>query len=230
MLVGRQKNEKCTTSNNRWSGCKRSNMAIFYYILMEVIKMKMNEYVNSLKNANLRKINIGKSFGLKRNYFLEIINHDITKQVKAFNEMLEYYEPYTNDMEKILDIWEKMETVQYINCGQHNEDNWKHNKHLFVINGQTFEYRTGTGIEIKNNSYSLYKLLFDAVYCLLDEANTLSYYSNIDDFLEDMGYTENIKQMRKGEKIYRQIQENKENVLKIWNIKDIKNIREIIEL
>ena len=202
----------------------------------------MERYINNLHNVNLKKSNIVESFGnignLKRDCFLEIqtgFNMDIIKQIKAFNQVLEYYKPYILNTKELLDIFDKIEKVQYINAGTHEDeyDKWKYNKHLFIINNIIFEYKTALGINCNEKSkiyYNIYKLLFDAVYCLIDEANMLQYYSNIDDFLEEMGYSENIKQIRKGEQIYRQIGENKEKLLKIFSNEDIDNIREYIEL
>lgn len=193
--------------------------------------------MNELKNRSLKRVKIGESFGaiggLERSYFLEKptgFNSDLVPQVKALNQVLEYYEDYINDMKKILDIWDKMKTVVYINAGFHDEDGWKHNKHFVIINGISFEYKTGTGIKLKNNYYSLYKLIFDAICCVLDEANMADYYTNMDEFLCETGYTENIKQIRKGGSAYRHMQQNKEKALEIWSREDIKNIREYIEL
>ena len=202
----------------------------------------MERYINNLHDVNLKKSKIGESFenigNLKRDYFLEIstgFNMDITKQIKAFNQVLEYYKPYILNTKELLDIFDKIEKVQYINAGTHKDehDKWEYNKHLFIINNITFEYKTGVGINCNEKDkgyYNIYKLLFDAVYCLIDETNILQCYSNIDDFLEEMGYSENIKQIRKGEQIYRQIRENKEKLLKIFSNEDIDNIREYIEL
>lgn len=47
-----------------------------------------------------------------------------------------------------------------------------------------------------------------AFLCLLKEASICFDYCDVDDFLNDFGYTTDIKQIRKGEEIFRKIKEN----------------------
>lgn len=42
----------------------------------------------------------------------------------------------------------------------------------------------------------------DCLYCLLSDASCFNCFANVDDFLTEFGYTDNLQNVRKGEKVY----------------------------
>lgn len=188
---------------------------------------KMKEYTNELKNTYFERMHV---MDIKKMlYPVEMQNCEIV--IDSFKKVLSDYSDYIEDEEKVIELFSKIETLRYINVGMFTEDKWKFNKHIFVINGLNFEYKTGTGINTKSNksnSYNYYKLILDAIYCFLQDA---SYnYMSEDDFLEELGYTESIESFRKGQKAYRECKETYDKCNKIWGRNTIENLYDIINL
>lgn len=171
-------------------------------------------------------------------YYKKYDNHLTTLTVKNCQfgnnyspegaQLLNMIEQKADDIknaDKVLEIFSKIKSFSYYNNGQQSEDGWHYNLHLLVINGDAFTYKTGVGIPCENQ----YTILFDAVFCLLYEANIIQCYSE-DDFLEAFGYTENIKSFRNGINAYRQMDENSKKIKAIFGEDIITNIHDIIEL
>lgn len=190
--------------------------------------MKVREYENTLKSTIFKRMYVMEY----KNFLYPVEIQDCEKVVKSFNDVLEHYSDYITDIEKVVDLFRKIETLQYFNIGRFSENNWTYNEHRFVINGLSFEYRTGTGInctESKSGSFNYYKLILDAIYCLLTESNYAMNYTE-DDFLEELGYTESVETFRKGQKAYRECKETFEKCVKIWGKDTIKYIYDIMSL
>lgn len=150
--------------------------------------------------------------------------------VTSFENVLDYYEEYIQNRDKVIELFSKINSLHYTNVGQFTVDNWEHNKHIFVINGQVFEYSTGVGInctENKNNKmYNYYKLILNVIYTILSDAWYGLNYSE-DDFISELGYEENYK---KGIKAYSACRETAEKCIKIWGRETINNLYDIMHL
>jgi hypothetical protein len=166
----------------------------------------------------------------------------------SLEEIMDEYSEYITDKEKVVEIFKQIKNLNYINAGYVFYEEWKHKKHIFIINGETFEYKTGVGIDCQKNSNSFRKnngyvskefqkalnldftkLLFDAVYCFIQESNTALNYSE-NDFLEEFGYTESVKMYKEGIIAYNTMQINCKKALKIWDRDIIDNIFDIVQL
>lgn len=58
----------------------------------------------------------------------------------------------------------------------------------------SFDYQCNTDYEKPNKK--------NCLYCLLSDASYVNYYTSVDDFLTEFGYTDNLQNIRKGEKVY----------------------------
>ena len=183
---------------------------------------------NNLLNAYFHKMEIstlGKILCSNQFQKLETI-------VEGYNSFIEYFSQYILDMDKFEEILSKIESIRYIYVGELCENNWKYNSHILIINGINFEYKTGTGInckENKNNIYNYYKLFINVIWCILGDSADSQEYTE-DDFLDMLGYTENVKSYKEGLKAYQACKEQYEKCSKIWSRKQILDIRNIIEL
>lgn len=194
---------------------------------------KTQEYTNTLQNVTLIqfpncRLKNGKD--VKILYSRSIFDNE--NVYSTFQSVLKHYSEYIQNMEAMISIWNKMETVQYINLGMRKEDEWKYNEHLFIINGHKFEYKTGVGInckENKGNLYNYYKLIFNAMYCILQEANIAINYSE-EDFLQEFGYEENVKSYKKGKKVYADMKANAEKTIEVFGRDAVYNLYDIIQL
>lgn len=188
----------------------------------------MKEYENKLKSTIFKKMYVM----TEKDFLYPVEIQDCEKVVKSFNDVLENYSDYITDSEKVIDLFRKIETLQYINIGRFSENKWIYNEHRFIINGLSFEYRTGVGInctESKSGSFNYYKLILNAVYCFLIDANYAMNYTE-DDFLEELGYTESVEMFRKGQKAYNACKETFDKCVKIWGKDTVNNIYDIIQL
>lgn len=138
--------------------------------------------------------------------------------------VLDRYAEYINDIDKVHDIFKAIKTMSYTNGGRHVENLWNYNLHIFYINEQRFEYKTGVGIECK----SIIKLLFDAVYCILQDAYFGTWSE--DDFIINLGYDCDVKTYKKGLKAYKDCMEITKKCRKIWGDYLIYNLYDIISL
>lgn len=157
--------------------------------------------------------------------------------------VIKYYKEYIQDEDKVNEIFSKIHNLRYVNAGFIDYEEWKHNKHIFIINGETFEYKTGTGIDcnagmskngsksypVKKQKFDFTKLLFDAVYCFLQEAYDAETYHE-DDFCEEFGYTESVKQYKKGIAVYQEMKINAEKSKRIFGKELIVNLFDIMQL
>ena len=183
---------------------------------------------NNLLNAYFHKMEVsglGKILCSNQFQKLETIQ-------EGYNSFIEYFSQYILDMDKFKEILSKIESIRYIYVGELCENNWEYNAHILVINGINFEYRTGTGInckENKNNFYNYYKLFLNVITCIMEDAK-YSQELTEDEFVEELGYTEDVKSYKKGIKCYQGCKEQYEKCYKIWSRRQILDIRNIIEL
>ena len=183
---------------------------------------------NNLLNAYFHKMEVsGLGKILCSNQFQNVENIK-----EGYNSFIEYFSQYILDMDKFKEILSKIESIRYIYVGELTEDKWKYNAHILVINGINFEYRSGTGIncrENKNNIYNYYKLFINVIWCILGDSVDSQEYTE-DDFIDMFGYAEDAKSYKKGIKCYQACKEQYEKCSKIWSRKQILDIRNIIDL
>ena len=180
----------------------------------------LNAYFTKMEVSNLGKILCSHQF------------QNIEYIKEGYNTFMEDYSEYILNMEKFKELFSKIESIRYIYVGELCENNWKYNLHILVINGINFEYRTGTGInckENKNNFYNYYRIFTNVITCIIEDAK---YFQELteDEFVEELGYTENVKSYREGSKVYQACKEQYERCSKIWSRKQILDIRNIIDL
>lgn len=172
-------------------------------------------------------------FQTKYGNLLGRYNGNPDKEKEAFDSVLENYSEYINNKEKVIEIFQKIKTLQYINGGYIPEKEWAHNFHILIINGEKFEYKTGTGIDCqankKNNLYNYYKLFLDAIYCFLQDSWYALNYSE-DDFIAELGYEENVKSYKKGIAAYQSCKDSAQKCIAIWGRDTINNLFDIIQL
>lgn len=161
------------------------------------------------------------------------VNIDFERSQNDFNALLEYYDEYINDKDRFIsEIWEKIESVTYVNGGLIPDPEWEHNKHIFVINGEFFEYKTGIGIDCQQNKstrYNQYKLLLDCVYSVLTDSWYAINYTE-DDFVEELGYTDSVKSYKTGIQVYADTWASYRRAKEIWNKQTIASIYDIMQL
>ncbi len=151
--------------------------------------------------------------------------------------LYEYYKDYIDSEKKFYEIFSKLDTIKYINIGyfdnDENGEKWGHNRHLFIINGHEFKYNTGSGINVRDNKRDLkfdrIKLLFDCIWCILTDSNIIE-YNNEDMFIEEFGYTENVKQYKRGIGAYQDMKKTHEKCMGIFGSDLIKNIYDYVNL
>lgn len=167
--------------------------------------MNNKVYTNKMSNMYLKRFNVEDSI-YNRKTCLGFAEAKGLKDLDNFNKLVKEYEEkeYINDKNKFFEMLDKIKEVSYINGGNYAENGWSCNHHIFIINGESFIYKTGVGINCleKNSYYSLYKLLIDAIYCILTDANFGLNY-NEDDFIEEFGYTDSVENYKKGIEAYR---------------------------
>lgn len=191
-------------------------------------------YVNKLSNFSMRKYNTYLDVNeVQTLCFDGISNEELTKQQEMFNAVLEYYSDYITDKEKFcFEIWNKIESLEYINGGCIPDTECVYNKHYFIINGECFEYKTGCGIncqENKSEMYNRYKLIIDAIYCFISEsANCLNYSE--DDFLDEFGYTGSASEFKEGIGIFQKMKQDAKKIINIFGKDNVINIYNIMEL
>lgn len=189
--------------------------------------MEMTTYQNTLANHTFRRYNTYycKQLGLPTS------NPDNVQE--AFEKVLADYAEYIHSPDKVKEIFQRMETIQYINGGYIPEKEWAHNFHILIINGEKFEYKTGMGIDCQPNKklgiYNYYKLFLDAVYCFLRDAWTAINYSE-DDFISEFGYDTDVSTYKKGVVAYQLCRESAKKCVDIWGHDIVNNLYDIIQL
>ena len=188
----------------------------------------MKNYKNNLKSASFKRMNV---VDYENFLYPTEVHQNCESVVKSFENVLDYYKEYIQDYKKVVELFTKIDSLQYTNAGQFTVDGWKHNKHIFVINEKIFEYSTGVGINCteKSGTYNYYKLILDAIYMFLSDAYYGLNYSE-DDFISELGYEENVKSYKKGIKAYNACKEIAEKCISIWGKDTINNIYDIIQL
>lgn len=173
-------------------------------------------YINTTNNRNALQNKTFDPFSIDNKFSPEAVK---------LKNIFEDYAEYINDKKALHDIFAKIKSFSYINSGYGVDNGWQFNRHGLIINGVFFEYRTGTGI--KCNDYM--KILFDAVFCLIDESNIAINYSE-DDFLTEFGYCDTVKNYKKGIAAFATMKDNAEKILEIFGRETVENIYNIIEL
>ena len=109
-------------------------------------------------------------------------------------------------------------------------------KYIITIKDRKFDYFQGLGHMQKQTNYDkrmdivkpLHPLLSDVLYCLLSDMSCIE-YNDMDDFIAEFGYDENIDSVRKGEQIYRDIKENNKKLRSIFSNEQISKLNELLE-
>lgn len=95
-----------------------------------------------------------------------------------------------------------------------NRDNWKCREstlYFYTDKGVIdFKFYQGVGIDEKPS-------FFDIMLCLFDDKKCGD--TSLDNFLKEFGYTSNLEEIRKGEKIYKNIEENTKKLNEILKYK-----------
>lgn len=157
------------------------------------------------------------------------------KIMSAIFDVIDYYEDFNliSDTSEALKIFSAVKTLEYYNLGVTKSPNFKDaNMHFFRVNGYEFTYYTGSEIDctLKNRWFNICKLFLTMAHTIMYESNIARDY-NESDFLTEFGYLDGTaKSYKEGIDAYREMQENKEKVLKIWDEKLVNNIQEILAL
>lgn len=95
-----------------------------------------------------------------------------------------------------------------------NRDNWKCRESTlyFYTEKGAIDFKFYQGIALENKPS-----FFEIMHCIFQDKQYLNL--NLDDFLEEFGYTHDLKEIRKGEKVYKEIEETIKKLDKILEYK-----------
>lgn len=178
---------------------------------------------------------------------------------EIFIKSIEDNKEYINDKQKLIKILNNFDDILFTNNGLTNVDGWACNMYTITLNKRVYVYYEGIGHirawheqakeKLYNGfNYSLLEkakreaskskkddendIIFHAIISLLTDANCYLTNKDVDDFVNEFGYNDNIKSVRKGEKIYHACKETLNKIKESTKIidDDILNLYDIISL
>lgn len=69
----------------------------------------------------------------------------------------------------------------------------------------------------------------DCLYCLLSDANSTEYTTDVDDFLQEFGYTDSLESVRKGEKAYKSCKRTKKALDRLFSVEELETLNSYFE-
>lgn len=129
------------------------------------------------------------------------------EQIKISKHMAEYVENL-KQVENILNQCEY--DLIYKGLDEKN----KRYKYILFINDLQFAYFEGIG-NVKLNNENKQDKMLNAIYCLLIDRQCVNNSIDEYDFLCEYGYNENAETLKKGHKIFNDIQANNAKLLKV---------------
>lgn len=107
----------------------------------------------------------------------------------------------------------------YINSPRYTrKNNWECIEYTFKVEGITFSYSEGLGIEQKTKENQMEKIV-NALWCILRESLDIDNYYSYYDFSKEFGYD-----FTEGQKIYNQIKRNRNKLLRIFRESEIEDL------
>ena len=147
------------------------------------------------------------------------------EQIKISEKMAEYVE----NLEQVEHILNQCEyNIQY--HGITTDNGYEQRTYILYINDIKFNYAEGIGLEKLNNENKQDKML-NAVWCLLIDRQCVNYADNNEyNFICEYGYNKNAQSMAKGHKVYNDILNNNEKLLKCFNSQQLDFLTDNIQL
>lgn len=98
-------------------------------------------------------------------------------------------------------------------------------RYTFYIDNTSFEYFEGLGHEKLNND-NLHEKVINALWCIINDADTLTFFKSIDSFMTEFGYLD----YKQALKVFKGCKQTKEKLVKLFTRQELNILQESLNL
>lgn len=128
---------------------------------------------------------------------------------------------------KIFDILNKKDiSLEYLGLGKMNKDD-KYDMYHYTLNidEQRFDYFEGLGHDKLNKENRQEKVL-NALYCIIQDGDTITFFKSIDNFMREFGYVDFIQ----AQSVYNKCKDTRKKLSLLFTIGELNVLRENLDI